>query len=288
MDNALSIFTFNTGLVRIEMFGKKLIEPMPHVNERAEMLPQAISSQRADVVALQEIYDTRDQENVIQSLQGTYPFVVTSGIHRAVGMNDGLMILSRFPITECGFQAYRKNLLDDHLFTLKGVLWVNIDTPENGRIRLTNTHTVAGGLFRHPENPSMDAVRAEQFTQLHGLIQHGNADHRIAVGDFNAGPEASPGNYEWLLSKGYADTYAVKNPNPVDQGVTWDLANPMNCDGPHKTSPPQRIDHILVHQPGTSFQVIKSKIVLDQPRTATSGTQTTVSDHNGLVSTVQF
>jgi endonuclease/exonuclease/phosphatase family metal-dependent hydrolase len=146
-------------------------------------------------------------------------------------------------------------------------------------VTLFNVHATAGGLFRHPESARMERIREQQLVQLsdRALDAPGIA---MIVGDLNAGPEASPANFRRLLAEGWHDCATELD------GPTWDPTNNLNIEGPHRTSPPQRIDHVLVRAsdvtsgrllPGAARRVLREADVL------TRGGRVTPSDHCGLL-----
>jgi len=283
----LKLLTYNVGLARAVLFGRSY-EPMPHVEARSRCLPQTLMSLNADIVALQEIYEHGHRSQLAQALADLYPFTSTFDIQSLLGVNDGLMLLSKFPIADPEFVAFKASLIDDSLFTRKGFTRCRIDTPL-GEITAFNVYTAAGGLFRHPERPNIDAVRQLQLDQLTESCGTAGGSHLILLGDFNTGPQVSPSNYASLLHRGFVDTYAVTDHADGEPEVTWDPRNPLNVDSPHRMCPPQRIDHVMLHERSLKKLHIKSSRIVAHEHTIPipTGQNVTPSDHYGLLTILE-
>lgn len=282
----ISILTFNTGLLRLEFLGKDLYEYVPHVSERSRAIPHEILKLKPDLIALQEVFHSFDRSRLINHLSPEYPYHFSSNVYTRIGVNDGLMLFSRFPILNRGFEKFSKSFIDDRLFTIKGMLWADIQFPNNQTARLLNVHTVSGGLLRHPNKNSSNYIRNYQNDQIIKAIESCSHAHRLVIGDFNSGPTGSPDNYNQLISSGFLDTFALVNPD--SDHPTWDSSNPLIKKGPHNFQAPQRIDHIFVHKPTQELKIQESQIVFTQPITTPTGIQTTLSDHYGLFTKIIF
>lgn len=106
----------------------------------------------------------------------------------------------------------------------------------------------------------------------------------IVLGDINAGPEASPDNYRYLLERGFDDAIVASDDVAASKAyVTWDNQNALNKRGPHAHCPPQRCDHIFLNR-GSQLVVQERHRVLTEPVVPISkGEQVTISDHYGLL-----
>jgi endonuclease/exonuclease/phosphatase family metal-dependent hydrolase len=104
------------------------------------------------------------------------------------------------------------------------------------------------------------------------------------LGDINAGPEASPDNYKYLLERGFDDTIVAPDDMAASKTyVTWDNQNALNKRGPHANCPPQRCDHIFLNR-GSQLVVQERRRVLTEPVVPISESEmVTISDHYGLL-----
>src|SRR5579872_4930532 len=158
----IRILTLNVGLLQF-LWGK--VQWSPFVEERAAVLPFELLKLNADVVALQEIYVERHRRRLINCLRDHYPFVGYQRQRAFGGLENGLMVLSKWPIS-ASLNAFRIAPIDERFFDKKGVLICQVETPGIGTWSLLNTHTTAGGLRLHPESKKADVFRWRQIEQL--------------------------------------------------------------------------------------------------------------------------
>lgn len=278
----LKLLTYNAGLFRIKLFGRQLIEPAPYVEERFAQLAPALLASDADIIALQEVYDPAHQARLANNLRAAYPYQAAWTESRWRRLRSGLMLFSKYPITGAVGHRFHKLPWDEGLFVEKGMLVATVDAGALGRICLANCHHTSGGALWNPEGWYTDRARRHQYRQLFETIDRSEHGQRIALGDFNCGPEATDGNYQELLARGYADAWAACHGNRSEP--TWDPANPLNAAGPHRKTSAQRLDHILLNNGLLrSVKVTGARIALNEPRVVTpGGGLVTLSDHYGL------
>jgi endonuclease/exonuclease/phosphatase family metal-dependent hydrolase len=146
-------------------------------------------------------------------------------------------------------------------------------------------HLTAGGTS-DPDHPSANKVRESQVAEC--VAEHPD----LVIGDLNAGPEASPDNYEYALSHGFACGYREAGGCDFhEDGHTWDPKNPLNIDGVHGHMPPERIDHVLRRStcgPMVSSRARRTQIMFREPvvplfKGEHAGKSVTISDHYGLL-----
>jgi len=282
-DENLKILTYNAGLFRIRVFGRTLVAPAPHIEERFAALAPALLSSGADIIALQEVYDLEHRVSLIASLERAYPYRAAWPERRWGRMCSGLMLFSKYPIAAAQPHSFRDLPFDERLAVEKGMLSAEIDVGRFGRIGVTNCHHTSGGALWDPEGRLADRLRSRQYRQLFAMLSSTAPTRHLAIGDFNAGPEASGENYRELIASGYADAWAERHGSRSEP--TWDPANPLNAKGPHRATSAQRLDHVLL-SPGLAqaARVAGAKIVFEQPCVELSGhPPVTVSDHYGLM-----
>jgi endonuclease/exonuclease/phosphatase family metal-dependent hydrolase len=257
-----TIVTFNAGLLRA-LGG--LIEPAPFVGERRNAMPSLLSACGADLILLQEVYGEAARRELARAL----PFSAYSDNRRS-----GLMALSASSI-ESVLVPFAATTPEERLFDRKGVLVV-----DSSDVVACNIHMTAGGV-RHPESSAANAIRARQIEQLLELAEARRA--RMIAGDLNAGPGVSEANYALFEKGGWIDVHALVHPGSGD--VTWDPHNPLNVRGPHRRSPPQRVDHLFVRGDDLRTERVvprSSEIVFFEPIVATAAGLMTPSDHYAL------
>lgn len=264
----LRLLTFNAGLLRA---AGGLLQPAPFVAERRAAMPAALHATGADLLLLQEVYDDESR----RALAAAFPHAATPPRVRRLGLQNGLMFLSREPL-RATFHRFRHGTAEERLLDRKGFAVVQLPP-----LMVVNFHTTAGGLRRRPESVVVERIRARQIEQM--LAAVANAEACVLAGDLNAGPGVSDANYRQLERAGFRDAYALGHPRST--AATWDPANPLNARGPHHASPPQRCDHIFVRG---AIEVVESAIVLNESVVKVGERRVTLSDHYGVSATLQF
>ena len=283
----IRILTLNAGLLDVEIFGKPFIEPAPYINERIRELPRAIKRTRADLVAFQEVYNQPHREFLISQLKTSHPYHFYLREQRPFRLEDSLIIFSKFPILKREVVPFRQSTTEEELFAFKGVMRIVVRVGSR-TIIFYNAHTTAGGV-RDPQDPVIESIRAMQIRQIGKLISH-ERERGVTVlaGDFNAGPQASAGNYALFENMKLADATLLSRPKLPAPAVTWDPKNFLNRGGPHRTCPPQRIDHVFLREKDLSrIAGIRAHIVFSKPTVSVGGKRrATISDHYGLLAEI--
>lgn len=286
--DTLTILSYNVGLLRFRLLGLTVYSVPPYANERLPSIPNALREFPADILTIQECYEISHAKFICAQLKDLYPYharVESGGILK---FHNGLLFLSKYPIISSSLQAYKKvSNVEKHLAT-KSNLVVEVDVPCLGKVTFVNMHTTAGGEV-DPEHPDADADREDELRQA---VEVCNGAHKagklgIIVGDLNCGPEASQGNFNYVLQQGFRDTYAEAQaagtllPGPL---FTWDPTNYLNTVGPHSSCPGQRCDHVLLPQKGMEDWTVQRAQVLfaDKVVDIGGGRLSTLSDHHGL------
>jgi endonuclease/exonuclease/phosphatase family metal-dependent hydrolase len=251
----------------------------PPLAERMALVEQGLRDLEPDVVGLQEVREIPGQlpnqaATLAQAIGFSYVFATATPFG---GGNEGLAILSRYPIAEHEVLELphaeaneRRILLSARLETGAGSAWVNT-THLNYRL----TH----GLQRE------DQVRAIEGRMS---VRAGDAP-QILMGDFNACPEADEIRFlRGLTTLGGRRPYfqdAWHRLHPGESGWTWARANPYTAKLAF-LEPDRRLDYIFVTpQRGDGRGVIHScRIVFDQP----SANSVFASDHFGLLAEIQM
>lgn len=207
---------------------------------RLEALAQLVEAERADVVLLQEVVRTRDlraDEWLAERLAMNCVYARANGHAAAIGFEEGVAVLSRFPVGSPRLHQFRARA---NPFVRRVALGCLLTTP-NGPIGAVSLHL---GL--------LPGQNAQQLAALPGWVS-GLAGPRPAVvgGDFNA-PEHRPGIRQvrtcWL------DTF--RHVHPQADGTTHELRWPWGS--PWRR---QRLDYIFL-QPGQQpWRVLEARHV---------------------------
>jgi endonuclease/exonuclease/phosphatase family metal-dependent hydrolase len=258
----LTIITFNAGLLRA--FGG-LLQPAPFVAERRASMPGALAAAEGDLVVLQEVYGQADRG----VLSTAFRYAAHDPRRRS-----SLLALSSSPI-QGTFVPFRDVPFEERLFDRRGVLIVERDD-----LVVLDFHATAGGIRHHPESAAANTMRGREVEQLLDLADGQSAPLVVIAGDLNAGPDVSEANYRQFEARGWVDVYALLHPE--SRAVTWDPRNPLNSRGPHKTSRPQRVDHLFVRRHDLQDERVKptaAEIIFTEATVRTPTGPVTLSDH---------
>jgi len=281
----LRILTLNAGL--LSLFAGR-VHVSPFVEERAAALPASLRLVNADVVALQEVYHQTHRDLILSRLKDLYPFAGFVRKRRFFGLENGLMVLSKAPLS-AKLELFRHAPFEETFLDNKGSLLCEIDFGESGTLALLNVHTTAGGARLHPEAPRADYIRSKQVAQFLTLASSLH-EPTIIVGDLNAGPGVSEGNFRQVLIAGYESVYDVLRGDQED--VTWDPQNALNRKGPHSACPPQRIDHVLIRksdfESGRLRPLDAAVCYREEVVPTSNGAKVTISDHFGLWADIEW
>ena len=279
-DFPFRVTTFNVGLLDITVGGRVIFEFAPYTRLRVDAVLQALLKHEADVVCLQELFHYADAAKITTTLMHKWPYSRIAKKTTPIGFAAGLVTLSRHPILHDQVHTFSAQTITERLIAKKALLICEIEHPKLGELCVGNTHLTAGGLFVHPESARAERVRKLQIKELFEQMENDDA-LTLICGDFNCGPGVSDSNFLGLLRGQF--TSACRSQSDGEFFVTWDPQNSLNLNSPHKTSPPQRIDHIffssdLVRQTSNSV----ARRVFDVPVTLSDGSVVTPSDHYGV------
>lgn len=254
----ISLLTFNTGLLRLTLFGKTLFAPVAFPTIRKQYIPDALIHSGADVLCLQEVFLQKDREFFVEKLSADYPYFFFEPQPK-VSLSSGLIVFSKFPLVNPQFETFRFRIWTEKLAAHKGFMSFSIQTP-SGLIHIVNTHATVGGVIAHPDSTLANGWRDLQVYQI---IDHFPSDSpTILAGDFNASPQVSTSNYDHVLRQGYVSAY---NHIHKRHTPTWSKKNPLNKLSPlYALDPSQQMDHVFVKN--ISLETIQSaRVTLTKP-----------------------
>lgn len=165
-----------------------------HKNERCALLSKILPL--FDVVLLQEVHSClnfRCNTLIQKAVEGGLPYhMCTYGpsIFSRHISNNGLLILSRYPIVATDYLVYKDYSGYDSIIE-KGAIYANIRIGEKRSIHVFNTHLQSS---YQPEDHGAADIRDRQLQQLREWVQtkeqghsvgHTGESHIVCGGDFN-------------------------------------------------------------------------------------------------------
>jgi exonuclease III len=114
------------------------------VENRVQEAADYLLTQDDDIICLQEVFTEEATEILVNKLKGKYPHIVHNVGKNVVGMNSGLMLLSKYPLEKVEFETFESRVGLNKL-SQKGVLGAIVMLPGNKKMVVTNAHLDAGG-----------------------------------------------------------------------------------------------------------------------------------------------
>jgi endonuclease/exonuclease/phosphatase family metal-dependent hydrolase len=206
-------------------------------NERLEDFVCMVKEQKAGILLLQEVTrrpGLRVDEWLADQLGMAYVYSRVNGHEPAIGFEEGLAVLSRYPIQTLHIKQLG---LKVNAFVRRLALGATIDSP-CGRLAVASVHLA----LRRRQN-------AHQLAQLYTWI-HATADGLpiIIGGDFNAGEKSAQVRRAQIQ---WTDTYRLANPGL--KGTTHTIRGPAGSvihEG--------RLDYIFLHPAGQEWRVLEA------------------------------
>jgi endonuclease/exonuclease/phosphatase family metal-dependent hydrolase len=254
-DKKLKVLIYNCGMLRLKLFGISMFtvfENPPYVSERFPHLAKALLESGADVLLLQEVYETKHVLALVESLQEIYPYSNQRNTTFMINFTNGLLMFSKYPIVDAKVVVHKESARLEYVMGSKSMQVAVIESPL-GLMQLINMHTTAGGDM-DPENPKVDSIRESELVEAITESKAFATKHKgmsIILGDLNMGPGSSPGNYDFMLGSGYKDgikesILGVVPREEVLDFETWDPKNVLNAGGVHAHCAKDRIDHVFL------------------------------------------
>ena len=290
MPKSIKIISFNVGLLDVNLLGYSIMKPADYIDDRANAISSALKSQDADIIAIQELYIERHAELLIDEMKGLYPYYYRKST-AMLRIDNGLLVFSRFPIREQRMSTLRSGPWDEAVFASKSIMSVQIAIDPTTNLNVVNMHPTSGGMLNAQDSEKITRVRQNQIEQAEEIVNGYDGDLNIIVGDFNAGPEIAPNNYEFLETKGYVDAYfSYCVEKGLEPEITWDANNILNEQGTHSDSISQRIDHVFLSQNLAKMTTVShSEVIFKEPTVDIGAEQkVTLSDHYGITATLLF
>lgn len=306
INSTISILSYNLGLLKVQPFGDDgftLYENPPYVKERFPHMSKQILTSNADILVLQEVWKESHAKVLVEQLSPSYPHICRRSQSYPWQLHNGLMVLSKFPISNVKLVPHAKSEWTETAFAPRCMLIVEISIPHIGLLCIINMHATAGRF--DPE--SFDEIREtelkeaiEECEKFSSKSKDRHQGRAVIVGDLNMGPEQSKPNYDYMIQNGFVDgvlqamgmntkmnaNAATEVVNPSKILYTWDPTNILNNEGIHNHCPKCRLDHLFLEK-DSKFCAKKAKVFMEDPFIPVihkgKETDITLSDHYGLL-----
>jgi endonuclease/exonuclease/phosphatase family metal-dependent hydrolase len=236
-----------------------------YLEPRLDLVAAEIQRLEAEVVCLQEAPWRPGMgyaaARLARAAGMNYAYLRANGNRWAIRFEEGLAILSRYPIRQVDFRELRPRA---GFFENRVALHAVIEAPQ-GEMDVFVTHLTNGD----------DQVNAAQAEDLRRYVEEARAYFTIVAGDFNA-REDSPQVRE--LARAWSDAYRAAN--PLDEGRTCCIDELTAGPGEPLEA---RIDYVfLAVGQGQRYHLVSAERILDEPFQTTGG-WLWASDHVGLL-----
>jgi len=237
---------------------------------RIDDIVAGIKEEDADVVVLQEYYDSAFAEALIAHLQDRYAHIFFHLGQNLIGSESGVMILSKIPVHKFSFSTFQNNN-----WTLsRGFAFVEFKRTPDAKepfFRLLGTH------LRHGEEASDRTIRLGQVAQMTESIRQAQAKiPTLLAGDLNIERDGEEGKVLSDFRHGY-------------QGVEPTCTNHLvaKWDQQARGTWGEMIDYISLYIDETSEKIELADCHLVPAFDDTYNTKKARSDHHSIVLTVK-
>ncbi len=221
----------------------RLISTSEYTLDRAREIAKWLNNTEADVVTLQEAWNRKAVNALLNAVAEKFPYSVTDqpGRFGLKLISGGMLVLSRWPIEKVQTIAY-EDCYGFDCRAAKGALHAVINLNDSTRINVVTTHLDAG------EKPKDRQVRASQLNQLRQFVDviAQSGDPLLITGDFNINSLAVDTEFYELMDVLDVDDYHVQEPSTIN----CDLETSIFCDEPVI---PKRIDYIFARNRGDNL-----------------------------------
>ncbi len=235
--------------------------------QRLDLVAAEIKRWDIDIALLQEVPNSRlHGDSVAYLAQQTglnYAYLRANGNRRLVGFEEGVVILSRFPLQNISFTELEPQA---SRFEHRVVLHALAATPQ-GDLDLFVTHLTNGTA----------AKNAAQVESLQSFVDKTAKYTAVIAGDFNATPNSAQITQ---LAASWIDIFHFIQPN--DPGWTCCVADLAQADD---YSIDERIDYVFLVPAAPELTIQDAQLVMERPFITSNG-PLWASDHIGLLVTL--
>lgn len=201
-------------------------------SERINEIIAKVKTLSPDIVGLSEVWANKSKDRFKNGLKDLLPYYAWDNNTNSFQMGSGLLLLSRFPLSNIEFTRY-DSLVGFDALSQKGFILATIEI-KGQKVLIAQTHTQAD------EDDNAIEARRSNFLQLQDGIATYLARYlqpstpAILIGDLNIIGEDSSGSptkeYKFLSEAlnqlQMTDSYRTFYPNAVaDPGYTYDAVN---------------------------------------------------------------
>jgi len=285
MTTNVSILAYNTHLFVGTVPG--LLPSQVYYDEiRIGSIITQVKSLSLDIVGFSEVWANNSKQQLISGLRDTLPYDAWDQNKKHWQMGSGLLLLSRYPLSNISFTRYN-HLVGFDSASQKGLI---LATTEIGsqKLLIASTHVQADN------NSAAVEARKSNILQLQDAISQAVdvSSPVILLGDLNIIGEDQSGTptseYEFLRntlqSLQMSDSYRTVNPNATSApGYTYDAVNnkliARFAPSDAKNKERQRIDYLFVRGITPTSVTVPNSFTFQPPdRTGTKD----LSDHYPL------
>ncbi len=253
----------------LQIFSKHLRKKQ---KTRTPWIVEYCKEQDFDIIVFQEVFDRKIKRKLKRKLKSEYPYIVNTKTKFGRFTSNGILFMSKVPITYKDHVIYKKGVIEDRM-AAKGCTLVE-GNYEGVKFQVAGTHLQAGG------GQASIMHRSMQFADIRTLLDR-NTEENIPVfvaGDMNTS-DKNEDKYNYMLK-----TLDVKD-FPVDEERRW-TADGRNSWNPGKGDRGSRIDYIFLNDRGTKTTVIKQNIL--RPTKNYKGEIIDLADHYGVLVKVRI
>lgn len=273
--NGLSVLSLNVWGLRIGSWSIAR-----NVDDRIRLICRHLQELKPDVVLLQEVWCDRIAEHLVKTT--AYRYYSYEPMRRLFKgrLGNGLLMLSRLPITEEHTHAFTTYTCPHEFLANKGFQLAQVESP-CGFMHIVNTHLGAG-------KRSVDVVR--RMKQLEELLSAVGALPRrnpvVMAGDFNMNENSPEYHYlrSWMNDRWDDECHdTFRRRHSDDAGHTF-FVHRSYAKKPSLHDRDERIDYIFSltsKRSRMSLSISDSTVVMDDPVEH-------VSDHAGLMTTFEW
>ncbi len=158
----LTLCTFNASMM--PSFINLVFRNYSPAKERVEAAALGANESGADVICVQEAFNTEVVDAFAARIAEKYPYIIYNAGFHSLGLGSGLLIASKYPIANPRFWEHSKKLGSEHLGS-KGTMAVTILPHPDQPIAIFNTHLEAG-VDCHLDPAEIRETRVNQLEQL--------------------------------------------------------------------------------------------------------------------------
>ena len=280
---------------------------------RKSLMPSSLASSGADLIALQEVWTTEDQDFLVsQMAERGYPHAIRVnydsggifGLGRGM-MGNGLLAFSKHEVRSAvHFFPFSGFTRAAEYFAAKGVMHFEVKLPEAGWVDFYNVHLGAVYFDSEKREWSSEQLKSHELQGkelLKFVLETRSNSTQIIAGDLNIHPyewDSKPGAfsrdrlmplYAHITGEGskdqmtFLDTFHQVN-SGSEAAFTYDRNfNSYVAQGAFKSDPSLFCDYVLINRNQNHVVAQTSEIVFNRPLSGIEGGPHFLSDHFGVI-----